>query len=313
MPAFSAHAPGKAILLGEHAVVYGYPAIAVPVSQVQARATVLADLQGPTGRIWIDAPSVDINCDLQDLAVSHPLRNLFHVLQDHLKLSHYPALRLRITSTIPVAAGLGSGAAVSAAVIQALSAFLGHRLDKEKISTLTFEVERFLHGNPSGIDNTVVTYEKPIFFIRNKPFEFLKIPRPFQLIIADTGIRSTTADAVANVRSRWQENPEYFNSLFRNVGTLVEEARLRIETGQIDPIGELMNLNHAALKEMGVSCPELDTLVETARQAGALGAKLSGGGQGGNMIALAPAGQEIRIKTALASAGAVNIIITTVQ
>lgn len=313
MPAFAAYAPGKAILLGEHAVVYGYPAIAVPVNQVEARATVQADLKAPTGRFWIEAPDVDLDCDLQDLPERHPLHRLVQVVQDHFGIARFPALRLRIKSTIPVAAGLGSGAAVSAAAIQALAAFLGRPLTKGQVSNLTFEVEKFLHGNPSGVDNTVVAFAQPVFFVRDQPMEFLSIKEPFSLVIGDTGISSSTANVVSYVRQCWSSHQAYYESVFESIGSLVKKARTLIENGPVMEIGPLMNENHAQLQKLGVSSQELDHLVEAARKVGAFGAKLSGGGQGGNMIALAAAGQEEKIASALRSAGAKHTIITTVR
>lgn len=315
MPAFTATAPGKIILFGEHAVVYGRPAIAVPVNQVSARVVVQADPLAPPGRIWVRAPAVGLDGDLDALPSGHPLRAVKTLLLEHWGLDDLPACRLQISSTIPVAAGLGSGAAVSVACLRALSAFLGRRLDDELASALAYEVEKLLHGTPSGIDNTVVTYAAPVYFMRRPEgphIETFQVERPFTLLIGDTGVSSPTSVAVGDLRRSWQAEPERYNALFDAVGSLVERARALIESGQPEALGPLMDENHVLLQAMDVSSPELDHLVAAARSAGALGAKLSGGGRGGNMIALVRPEAAGALASALRHAGAEHTIITRV-
>ncbi|NIR66532.1 MAG: mevalonate kinase, partial [candidate division Zixibacteria bacterium] len=128
MPAFSASAPGKIILFGEHAVVYGQPGIAVPVTQVQAKAIVQADIDAPPGRIRIQAPEIGFDSNLDELSPLHPFRAAIDLLFKHFGIESSPAFRLQIKSTIPIAAGLGSGAAVTVAILRGISAFLGHPL-----------------------------------------------------------------------------------------------------------------------------------------------------------------------------------------
>jgi len=312
MPAFSARAPGKAILFGEHAVVYGRPAIAVPVTQVQAHAIVTADPLAPEGRVRIDAADIGLQSDLAALPETHPLRLLIHTLTQALDRQRLPALQIRIRSSIPVAAGLGSGAAVSVAVLRAVSAFLGRAFSDEQVCALAYEVEKAYHGTPSGIDNTVITYSRPIYFVRNAPFALLHPAEPLTLVIGDSGIASPTAAAVGGVRQRWQADEISYETLFDRISEITNAARREIENGYAQNIGQLMDENHALLQVIGVSCPGLDRLVDRARLAGAWGAKLSGAGLGGNMIALAPAEQAEAIAEALQSAGAVRTIITSV-
>ena len=313
MPAIAATAPGKTILFGEHAVVYGRPAIAVPVTQVCAKASVFAEIRGKPGDVILDAPDIGLKTHLANLDADHPLTRLCVLLSSELGMPHFPALRIQVTSTIPIAAGLGSGAAISVAILRALSAFLGHPLPAERVSALTFELEKIHHGNPSGIDNTVITYAQPIFFVRERPFELLRVARPFSLVIADTGIRSSTAVAVAGVRERWLREPALYEDLFDRIANIARQARLAIETGELPALGPLMDANQVLLQQAGVSCPPLDTLVETARQAGAWGAKLSGGGQGGNCIAIGDQDQMEAISSALRAAGAVRTWITRIE
>ncbi len=313
MPAISACAPGKAILFGEHAVVYGRPAIAAPVTQVQVKATVLADPLGPQGRVHIQAPEIQLDCDLANLTEDDPIALAIQGVKTALAADHLPALHLRISSSIPVAAGLGSGAAVSVAILRALSAFLGQPLPNETVSALAFEVEKKHHGTPSGIDNTVVTYARPIYFVRGQPFEMLQPAEAFTLIIADSGVKSPTHTAVSAVRQAWQADPDRFEALFDAIGQISQQARQIITQGPVMALGPLMSENQRLLTQVGVSSAELDFLVETALQAGAAGAKLSGAGRGGNMIALADAENAAKIAAALQNAGAKRVIISSVN
>ena len=313
MPAYTATAPGKVILFGEHAVVYGRPAIAAPVSQVQARAVVSAAPRRPAGEVLVQAPDIGLERHLADLPGEHPLACALNSVFTALGVTRPPACTVQISSTIPVAAGMGSGAAVSVAILRALSAFLGSPLADERVSALAYEVEKLHHGTPSGIDNTVITYALPVYFARGQPVQTLGLPRPFTLVIGDTGVASPTAVAVGDVRRAWQADPAKSETLFDQVGQVAQTARAAIEAGQTEALGPLMDENQALLSQLGVSSPELERLVLAARRAGALGAKLSGGGRGGNMIALARDEDTMRIARTLMDSGAAGTIITTIR
>ncbi|NPA92174.1 MAG: mevalonate kinase [Chloroflexi bacterium] len=317
MPAFRATAPGKIILFGEHAVVYGQPALAVPVPAVRAQAIVSAAPDLPAGELRLTAPAVDLHdTPWLHLAPVHPLRRAVDLTLETLGIPRPLAARMRVTSTIPVAAGLGSGAAVTVAMVRALSGFLGAPLPPEQVNAIAYEVEKIHHGTPSGIDNTVVTYAKPVYFVRGEPVQTFQVGRPFTLVIADTGVPAPTAQAVADVRQAAEAQPEVYRALFTQIGKIARQARTAIEAGEPARLGALMDVNHALLQDMGVSCPALDRLVAAAKESGAAGAKLSGGGRGGNMIALVPpeAGPEAAeaIAEALRAAGAVRTIVTTI-
>ncbi len=314
MPVFTASAPGKIILFGEHAVVYGQPALAVPVPAVRARAVVRAAPALPRGEIRLTAPAVGLEeVPWRTLPPQHPLAKAVALTLRIVGATEPTALCLKVTSTIPVAAGLGSGAATTVAVVRALSGFLGCPLPDEAVNAVAYEVEKIHHGTPSGIDNTVVTYARPVYFVRGQPARTFRVGRPFTMVIADTGIPAPTAQAVADVRAAWQAEPERFERLFAAVGRIAEEARGAIEAGRPAVLGGLMDENHALLQQMGVSCPTLDRLVAAARAAGAAGAKLSGGGRGGNMIALVQdEAQAAYLARALEAAGAVRTIIATI-
>jgi len=303
-------APGKIILFGEHAVVYGRPALAVPVTQVHADVNVTkADAAG----IWVQAPDIHLHAELNTLSSDHPIAAVIHNLFFLSRVSPFPALNIKITSTIPVASGLGSGAAVTVALTRALSTHINYSMTDEQVNAFTYEIEKLHHGTPSGIDNTVITYAKPVYFIKGQAIETFKVGQPFALVIGDTGISAPTKESVADVRKLWEVDKEKWESMFDKVGGIANEARNAIESGKLKELGTLMNQNHALLQEMTVSSPELDKLVSTARKAGALGAKMSGGGRGGNMIALVESDQAESVAKALIGAGAQNTLITQVS
>lgn len=316
-----ASAPGKIILFGEHAVVYGRPAIAVPVTQVHADVEV-AESSRPG--IWIHAPSVELDAELNTLPSDHPLAAVIHNLFFSLGISPHPlpspsgrgskgeGLDITINSTIPVASGLGSGAAVSVALVRALSSALGRPLSDDQVNAFAYEIERLHHGTPSGIDNTVITYARPVYFIKGHPIETLKVGRPFTLVIGDTGISAPTKQSVGDVRRLWTKNNLRMEQVFDEVAQISLMARRIIESGQPEMLGDLMNQNHAFLQEISVSSPELDSLVRAARAAGALGAKMSGGGRGGNMIALVTPETAEPVSRSLLAAGARRTIVTQV-
>jgi mevalonate kinase len=228
-------------------------------------------------------------------------------------LQSLPDMKITVSSDIPIAAGLGSGAAITAATTRVLAQFLGLEAFSSNrwISDLTYEVEKIHHGTPSGIDNTVVAYERPIYFVRREPqnlIETFHVQHPLRLLVGDTGISSSTKDVVGDVRRSWQREPDRFNALFDGCGALSEAARQAIQAGDYEEVGRLMNQNHALLVDMTVSSADLDHLVFAAIESGALGAKMSGGGRGGNMIALVTAESEGAVYAALLEAGAKRVL-----
>lgn len=324
----NASAPGKIILFGEHAVVYGRPALAVPVTQVHVDVDIAdSSREG----IWIHAPDVNLRAEWLSLPSDHPIASVLHNFFFAFGISPFPSLDISITSTIPVASGLGSGAAVTVALIRALSSHLGKSMTDEQVNAFAYEIEKLHHGTPSGIDNTVITYARPVYFIKRFPspsgrgmpegqgegegnlIETFAVGRPFTIVIGDTGISAPTKESVGDVRKLWEADKARWENVFDQVGQISKQAKEKIERGQIDSLGDLMNQNHALLQEMTVSSPELDRLVEAARQSGANGAKLSGGGRGGNMIALVEKENAPAVAEALRSAGAKRTIITTIE
>jgi len=312
MPAYSASAPGKIILFGEHAVVYGRPAIAAPVLQVRAKAIVNADPRGIPGMVRLKASDIGLDTTLSDLPEGHPLAAVLWKAASAMKLSHIPSCSIQVSSIIPIAGGMGSSAAISVAILRAFSAWLGHPLSDEQVSQLAYEVEIIHHGTPSGIDNTVITYARPVYFIRGQPIETLQVKHSFTLVIGDTGVQSPTANVVGDVHQAWESDRTQVEGVFNRMAEVAASARRAIESDLIGELGPLMDTNHALLCQLGVSSVELDGLVEAARSAGALGAKLSGAGRGGNMIALAIPERAGEVARALQEAGAVRTLITEV-
>ena len=312
MPATTASAPGKTILVGEHAVVYNQPAIAVPVAGVRIKVILQANPLGASGEVHIIAPDVSLDADLNDLKPQHPLRFAIQTVLDHFQIAALPALQVRINSTIPPASGMGSSAAVSVALIRGVSAFIGHPLDDVTVNRLAYQVETLQHGNPSGIDNTVITYARPIFFTRESPFEVLQVAEPVSLVIAGSGIRASTAEMVAGVHRRRQDHPRQYLDYFNQMGAISRKVRQALEQGPVTVLGSLLTENQRLLEKIGVSNATLEKLVDVAIDAGALGAKLTGSGGGGNIIAQAGPGQAEKIAEALKSAGAVSTAIWTI-
>ncbi|HEX5836262.1 MAG TPA: mevalonate kinase [Anaerolineales bacterium] len=303
-------APGKIILFGEHAVVYGRPALAVPVTQIHVDVDVR---ESPHPGIWIEAPAVSLHAELNTLPSDHPVASVIHNFFFLWRVAPFPNLQIDISSTIPVASGLGSGAAVTVALTRALASYLNLPMSDEQVNSFAFEIEKLHHGTPSGIDNTVISYAKPVYFVKGRSIEIFKVGSPFTIVIGNTGISAPTKESVGDVRRLWEADPQNWDRVFDRVGSIANQARQVIERGDINKLGGLMNENHASLQELTVSSPELDRLVSAACDAGAPGAKMSGGGRGGNMIALVMPEMAEHVARALKEAGATDTIITRVS
>lgn len=253
---------GKIILFGEHAVVYGFPGIAIPVKDVH---------------IKVNMEHADSFSYITDRDLYKQEKSRLDELLDFIFLNlNIPKkdIRVFIESTIPIAAGLGSSAALSVALIRAVSKYFKLALDDERINKLAFECEKFFHGTPSGIDNTVITYEKPVYFQRGD-IEFINLNKPIKLVIANTGIKADTKQVVSEVRERYMVNKEKYSKIFDEIGKITVSARASLEEGDLKKIGDLMSKNHMLLKELEVSSSQLDKLVKIAITAGAYGAKIS--------------------------------------
>lgn len=303
-------ASGKIILFGEHAVVYGRPAIAVPVSQLRATATVTDAPAG--GGCTLFAQDIGEETRLGNAPADHPLALVLRLVLAEAGIETEPDWRILLTSDIPIASGLGSGAAISAALVRAALTHAGQSAPPERVSRLVYRSEELFHGTPSGIDNTVIAYERPVWFVKGRLPESFAIGAPFFLAIADSGIPSPTKETVGDVRRAWEADPATFESHFSRIADSVHGARRAIRDGNLAAIGQLMNANQQRLQDIGVSSPALEKLIEGALDAGAAGAKLSGGGRGGNVIALVNGDSAGPVQAALLAAGARRVILTEV-
>jgi mevalonate kinase len=303
-----AAACGKVILFGEHAVVYGRPAIAVPVTHVQATATIEPSEHG----LIIHAADIDRSIAVDAANPIDPLVSIVNLTLEHLN-APLPNIAITIHSTIPIASGLGSGAAVSTAIVRALAQWFDARMDNAEVNALVYEVEKLHHGTPSGIDNTVIAYQQPVYFTRGQPIQTFTVARPFQAVIGNTGISSPTKITVGDVRQGWETDRARYEAWFDRIGAIVQQARSAIESGGIERLGSLMDQNQVLLRDLGVSSVELERLIMGAKQAGANGAKLVGGGRGGNMIALVDDHNVETVAAALKEAGAVSVIVTEIK
>jgi hydroxymethylglutaryl-CoA reductase len=208
-------------------------------------------------------------------------------LLDRLGLLDRP-LTIEVHATVPRAMGLGSSAAIAVAIVRALNAHFALGLGDDEISRLALEGEKVAHGNPSGIDNTIATYGGLMLYRRGDPPERtpLSLPGPLRLVVAMSGIESLTATTVARVRRMWERNPRPYEAIFDQIDSLTLKGVTALENEDLATLGECMNLCHGLLNALQVSTWELEELVQIARNNGALGAKLTGGGGGGSVIAL---------------------------
>ena len=195
---------------------------------------------------------------------------------------------------IPRAMGLGGSAALAVAIIRSLDTRFALNLSLERINALAFECEKAAHGTPSGVDNTVATYGQMVLYSNaSRPrFSTLTTRVPLPIVIGISGKESLTANNVAHVRTAWQRQPERYESLFDQIDRLALAGVEALGSGDLTELGELMNLNHGLLNALQLSTPELEEMIHIARRTGAVGAKLTGGGGGGSIIALCPTGAE---------------------
>jgi mevalonate kinase len=308
-----ASAPGKIILVGEHAVVYHRPALAIPLRKVRAWSSITEHNEASHQDILIEALDINQTYWLSQAKPQDPLGLIVRLAFEALGQSTNSRIKVSVNSSIPIAAGLGSGAAVSVAIGRAVGEYFQRPFGNQILSDMAFEVEKLHHGTPSGIDNAVIAFDQPVYFVIGSPPERVEIGGNFKLIVADCGISSSTAEAVERVRQSWESNPPLYENYFDQIGALTERCRQSIEAGDPMELGRIMDANHALLNTIGVGLPELDRLVLAARSAGALGAKLSGAGMGGNAIALVEDHTAEPVEMAMRKAGAVWTIQTEVE
>ena len=257
-------AHSKIILIGEHAVVYGYPAISLPLLEVEVTCKVV--LAASPWRLYEE--------DTLSMAVYASL--------EHLNIKD-ACIRCEIDSAIPEKRGMGSSAAISIAAIRAVFDYYEANLPHDVLEILVNRAEMIAHMNPSGLDAKTCLSDQPIRFIKNVGFTELEMDLSAYLVIADTGVYGHTREAIQVVQNKGKDALPFLHAL----GELTQQAEDAIRRKAAEGLGKILSQAHLHLKEIGVSSPEADHLVETALNHGALGAKMSGGGLGGCIIALA--------------------------
>ncbi|MGC9345989.1 MAG: mevalonate kinase [Candidatus Bathyarchaeales archaeon] len=289
-----ASAPAKVILFGEHFVVYGEPAIVLAIDK---RAYAKAELRDDK-RLYLRSVNLNLagyfengifNVEQGDAKEAklkfEPLKLAVEkVLEVH---GENVGLNIEVNSTVPVAVGLGSSAAVAAAVTAAVGALLNVKMSKEDVFRISFEAERSVHGTPSGVDPAISTFGGTLLFQMDTGFKPLDVKADIPLVIGDTGVERSTRVQVAKVRGVKDKYPRVVEPMMRVAREIVLRAIDALKENDLKTLGDLMNINHALLCGLGVSDESLEWLINAARKAGALGAKLTGAGGGGCMIALA--------------------------
>ena len=273
-------AAGKVILLGEHGVVYGRHALALPIPDAVAVTLTEADA------LMHDLPVEFVDLLLDQLGVEN--RNW----------------RIGIDSSLPFGKGLGSSAAIAVAIVRAFNQKLDLGPDDARVNAIAFECEKMAHGTPSGVDNTLSTYAQPMLFRNDGGLEVttIEVEEEPSLLIAWGDEKGRTSELVAGVRSRRDEMPKHFDAIFDEMDSLSLQGADLLRSGSWQELGALMNVCHGLLNAIGVSTPTLERMVALARQAGAAGAKLTGAGGGGSIVALCPDGVDV-VEEALRQSG----------
>jgi len=299
-PRGQARGHGKVILLGEHAVVYGKAGLASALTiGAHARAT-----DAETTSLHVTPWDVEVAPDREETdADREQLRGAFAAVLEGLG-DAIPPLRVDATVEIASGAGLGASAALSVAIVRAIDALRGTRHDDDAVAALSLAAERVFHGNPSGLDSTLAAHGGVALFRKGAPLEPVRVRREGWIVVAHSGERASTKETVASVGRQRERNPAKVDQVLDAIEAIVLQGRNALEDGQLDRLGQLFDLNQKLLSALLLSTPTLEAMCNTARDAGALGAKLTGGGGGGCMIALADTEQNAeKVRAALASAG----------
>jgi len=285
---------GKVILFNEHFVVHDVPSI---VSAVDRATT--ATVEPFKGKGWSLDDRREATPNYKEDKLEQQKESIERILKAARVDSTKNPIKIALGGNLVAASGIGASAASCVAIARALSEEFNLRFSDERINEIAYEGERAYHGAPSGVDNTAATYGGLIWFVKGRPIELIKIKKPVEIVMGNTGVVTDTKAAVAGVRERKEKYPEKYAKIFKEAEDLAYKARKALESYDLKAVGKYMNENHKQLQEIELSCKELDFLVGIARKHGALGAKLTGGGLGGNMVALTP-GRELQEKVARA-------------
>jgi len=285
------HGYGKVILFNEHFVVYGIPAIASAID----RKTV-AEVKRCEGEGFILHDNREATPGYKEDKAEQQRESIERIKK---AMGITDCIEIWLHGDLRAASGVGASAASCAAIARAIADEFSLSFSDEEINNFAYEGEKAYHGNPSGIDNTCATFGGLVWFVKGKGMERLSPPQPVEIVMGDTGKVANTKKAVEGVKERREKYRERYDEIFKEAEKLAHEARDVLLRGDWEKVGELMNRNHKLLQEIEVSSPELDHLVEVAIENGAYGAKMTGGGLGGYMVALTP-GKELQEKVARA-------------
>ncbi|WP_439426084.1 mevalonate kinase [Oenococcus alcoholitolerans] len=272
-----AHA--KAHLLGEHSVVYGYPAIITPLLSLNNKAEIT------------DSDKTIIESDNFSgtmYQLNYRFSGLYSLLTELLNFFGKPDLtfRMNIKSNVPSKKGLGSSAAYAVAITKAVFDYFDYKGSDQEIFKFSQIAENKNHGKSSGGDTFAVMAERPIFFDSDKDATILRLDAKAYIVVADSGTAGLTSQAVKLVADNYAKDRKKYGDYFREMGQIAEQGRKELIAGDLEDFGGLMSENQRLLAQIGVSTPYLERLNKIAIQSGALGAKLTGGGLGGSIVAL---------------------------
>jgi mevalonate kinase len=273
---------GKIILLGEHFVVYGFPAL---VAALNLKTYAQIHENSFNKLVFIDnRPKVPGFVPSKKTEFNQLLENVLNSLS--LKQRN---LTVTFLGSLPVTCGgIGSSAAVATAFARAVSSKFNLELSDDQINQAAFAGEKAIHGTPSGVDNTASVFGGVIKFCKQKIFSKINIKKSIEIVIVDSGKKTDTKQVVSQVRDFINKNTGTKKVIFEQYATIFPVALKALQEGDIKLLGQCMNENHKLLQALGVSCPELDEIVKYARLLGAFGAKLTGTGMGGLCILLTP-------------------------
>jgi len=274
-------AHSKLILVGEHAVVHGKPAIALPFPLIKVASTVSDD----EGAVYLES---DLYKGPLEEA-PQTLAGVVHTVKKTCRMLDMPFrdLKIQIDSTIPPGKGLGSSASVAIAIVKSLFNYQNKPYTTEVLLELANISETYAHGAPSGIDSLTITSSSPVWFEKDKAIDYVKPNGEFYFVVADTGQMADTKSAIATVTSLFKATPLMMHDAIEKIGDITHQVKSALEKSSKQMLGRLLNEAQKELETIGVSDESLNRLIQFAREQGALGAKLTGGGKGGCIIALA--------------------------
>jgi mevalonate kinase len=304
------NAPAKVIISGEHAVVYGHPALVAAVN-VYSKVSVEAFDEIGAHEIFSEKYGFAkmIGKAFSGPSQLKPFARIIDVFRD--SEGFKGRLRVRISSEIPPASGMGSSASLSVALANALLKLVYDKPSDEKVFSLAMEGERVAHVNPSGVDVAAALWGGLILFVKDKGVERLEAGQGV-FLLADSGLERNTKDMIMKVASLKDREPDLFNIIMASVSNITLRISRLLQT-DIAEAGRLMTLNHLLLSLMGVSNSRLDSLVWASISAGAYGAKLTGGGGGGCVLALVDEKSLGTVEEALQNLDAPTMVLRMVE